>query len=183
MWSWSDAITPWDVKQYAYCPLIPWIARNYGVREPETYGMQWGREERAARLEKLKRFNLEPPLRFDVHLYSSKLRMAGIADAVAGEKRLTVIEVKAFTRKRYDHFRAQLMAYALLCEACIGPTRTALLLIGNKVRAWDVTREALSETERLALKVRQVIESERPPLTQQSQKCSSCWYRRFCPNW
>lgn len=183
VWSWSDVITPWDVKQYTYCPLIPWIARNYSVSEPETYGMLWGREERAARLEKLERFNLKPPLRFDVHLYNPKLRMAGIADAVAGEKRYTVVEVKAFTRKQFNHFRAQLMAYALLCETYLGPTQTALLLLGDKAHAWDVTRETLSETERLALKVRETIESERPPPTQPNPKCASCWYRRLCPNW
>lgn len=183
MWSWSDVVTPWDVKQYVYCPLIPWIARTYGVREPETLGMQWGREERASRLQRLMGLGLEPPLRFDVPLYSPKLRAAGVADAVAGARRLTVVEAKAFARKRFDHFRAQLMAYALLCETCLGPTRSALLLIGDRVRVWDVTREALIESERLVLKVREVIEGERPPPAQQSGKCPSCWYRRFCPNW
>jgi len=183
VWSWSDVVTPWDVKQYAYCPLIPWIARAYGVREPETLGMAWGREERASRLRRLEGLGLEPPLRFDVQLYSPRLRMAGVADAVAGERRLTVVEVKAFARRRFDHFRAQLMAYALLCEECLGPTRAALLVLGDRVRAWDVTRDALSEAERLALRVRQALESERPPPAQPGPKCAGCWYRRFCPNW
>lgn len=183
MWSWSDVVTPWDVKQYAYCPLIPWIARVYGVREPETLGMRLGAEERRSRLARLEGLGLEPPVRLDVQLYCPRLRMAGVADAVAGSRRLAVVEVKAFRRRTFGHFRAQLMAYALLCERCLGPTRAAILLLGDLVKRWDVTAEALLEAERLAARVRGALESERPPPAQPSAKCSACWYRRLCPNW
>ncbi|MEM2218119.1 MAG: CRISPR-associated protein Cas4, partial [Thermofilaceae archaeon] len=173
--------TPWDVKQYAYCSAIPWIARTYNVREPETYSMKLGVEERAERMVELSSFGLEPPIRLDVEMYSSSLRMAGIADAVAGARRYTVIEVKLFKRRRFQHFKAQLMAYALLSEECIGPTRKAMLVIHSKPVFWDVDSRVLDETRKLVLKVREILESEKPPLIQSSLKCSSCWYRRFCP--
>lgn len=181
MWSWSSVITPWDVKQYAYCPMIPWIAWNYGVREPPTYSMEAGRAERSRRLEALRSLGLPQPIRLDVEMYSPRLRMAGVADAVAGLRRLTVVEVKAFRRKRYWHFREQLMAYALLSETCLGPTHRAVLVLGGKARCWDVDQRALEEARRLALRVREVVESEKPPLVQASGKCHSCWYRRLCP--
>lgn len=181
VWSWSEVLTPWDVRQYAYCPLIPWIARTYGVREPETYSMRLGAEERARRRAELTGLGLEPPVRFDVEMYSSSLRMAGVADAVAGLKRYTVVEVKMFKRGRYGHFKAQLMAYALLCEECMGPTRKAVLIISGKPIFWDVDYQALSEIRKMTLKLREILESEKPPLTQPSPKCTSCWYRRFCP--
>ena len=114
-------------------------------------------------------------------MYSPRLRMAGVADAVAGSKRLTVAEVKLFKRRRYGHFREQVMAYALLSEHCLGPTYRAILLLGGRVRAWDVDQHALEAAKRLAEKAREVIECERPPPVQPSRKCRSCWYRRFCP--
>lgn len=156
MWSWSDIISPWDVKQYVYCPVIPWIARIYGVREPETYSMKLGAEERAK-------------------------RMAGIADAVAGAERYTVVEVKLFKRRKFWHFKAQLMAYALLSEECIGPTIKAALVIRGKPLVWDVDSRVLIETRKLALRVRETLESEKPPFAQPCSKCSSCWYARVCP--
>jgi len=182
VWSWSSVITPWDLRQYAYCPAIPWIAWNYGVREPATYSMEVGLAERERRLARLRELGLPEPIRLDVEMYSARLRMAGVADAVAGARRLTVVEVKAFGRRRgYGHFRVQLMAYALLSERCLGPTERAVLVLGERARAWPVDQLALGEVERLAERVRLVVESERPPPVQPSGKCLSCWYRRFCP--
>ncbi len=182
MWSWYDVVTPWDVKQYCYCPAIPWIARNYGVREPPTYSMSLGREERKKRLSRLVERGLEPPIRLDVQMYCPSLRLAGVADAIAGRKRLTVVEVKAFRRKKFDHFKGQLMAYALLCNRCVGPAYRALLVLGDRARWWDVTAEALEWAERLVAKVREVLASERPPAVHQGPKCASCWYARLCPS-
>ncbi|MEM3943503.1 MAG: CRISPR-associated protein Cas4 [Thermofilaceae archaeon] len=181
MWSWSDVITPWDVKQYAYCPAIPWIARSFGVREPETYSMRLGREERQRRMLELRGLGLEPPIRLDVEMFSPRFRMAGVADAVAGSRRFTVVEVKAFKRKGLAHFRAQLMAYALLCEECVGPTVKAVLLVAGKPLTYDVDAGALEEAGRLASKLREILESERPPPISAGPKCLSCWYRRLCP--
>lgn len=181
MWSWSNVLTPWDVKQYAYCPVIPWIAWNYGFREPETYSMVRGREERRQRLLKLQEMGFTPPIRIDVQLYSQRFKLAGVADAITGGRRRTVVEVKAFKRKKYNHFRVQLMVYALLSEEVLGPTIRAALILGSRLKLWDVTLEALMETKRLVLKTRAAVESERPPRTQLSGKCLSCWYRRFCP--
>ncbi|MCX8181381.1 MAG: CRISPR-associated protein Cas4 [Thermofilaceae archaeon] len=182
MWSWSEVLTPWDVKEYVYCPLIPWIARVYGVREPETYSMKLGAEERARRKVELDSLGLEPPIKFDVEMYSSTLKMAGVADAVAGSKRYTIVEVKAFKRRRYSHFKAQLMAYALLCEECVGPARKAVLVIEGRPLFWDVDYNVLDETRRIILKLREALEREKPPLTQPTPKCLGCWYRRLCPN-
>ncbi|RLF05135.1 MAG: CRISPR-associated protein Cas4 [Thermoprotei archaeon] len=169
------------MKQYAYCPMIPWIAWNYGVREPETYSMKLGKGERESRLKRLRKLKLEPPIRLDVEMYSPRLRMAGVADAVAGSRRLTVAEVKLFKRRKYRHFKAQLMAYALLSEECLGPTYRAILVLGFRVRAWDVDRLMMEETERIVTKVRETVESEKPPIVQHGEKCSACWYHRLCP--
>lgn len=180
MWSWSDVVTPWDVKQYAYCPRIPWVAWQFGVREPETRSMILGREERLRRLARIQDIGLEPPVRFEVEMYSPKLRMAGVADAVAGQRRLTVVEVKAFKRRLLTHFKAQLTAYALLSEETLGPTHRAVLVMPGKLLAIEVTGDVLEQARRLVAGVRDVILSESPPRVEPGPKCISCWYRRLC---
>jgi len=180
-WSWSNVLTPWDVKQYVYCPVIPWLAWNMGIREPETYSMACGREERGGRLRKLLDAGFKPPIRLDVEMYCPRLKLAGVVDAVTGARKLEVVEVKLFKRRRFSHFRSQLMAYALLSERCLGPTYYASLMLGERLYRWDVTGEALRQAEELVGKVRAVVESEKPPLVARSAKCASCWYRRFCP--
>lgn len=181
MWSSSDTLTALDVKQYVYCPVIPWLIRNYGVREPETYSMSKGKQERESRLQIVSALGLEPPIRFDVSLYSPRLRLAGVVDAVAGTRRLSVVEVKLYPRKTYRHFKAQLMTYALLVEQLIGPTRHAILLLSDRQLKWDVTSDTLREAERLIASLRLTVESEKPPLPRKDKRCGSCWYKRLCP--
>lgn len=181
MWSWSNILTPWDVKQYVYCPMIPWVAWNYNIREPETYSMIRGREERDTRLKRLRDLGIKTPLRFDVEMYSPKYRIAGIVDAISGMKKYSVIEIKKFKRKKFSHFRAQLFSYALLSEECFGPTPYAKLVLGKRVKEWYITVDELKNIIKIIKRTREIIEREKPPLVQRSRKCYSCWYRRYCP--
>jgi len=41
--------TPWLIKQYIYCPVIPWLIVNFGVHEPSTESMKQGNEEKEAK--------------------------------------------------------------------------------------------------------------------------------------
>ena len=181
MWSSSDYVTPLDVKQYAYCPVIPWLTRNFGLREAETFSMAEARKLKALKLQSVQLLGLEPPVRVEVPMRSPELRLRGVADIVSGSRRLVVVEVKAYPRREYEHFKWQLLAYALLAERCLGPTRAAVLVLGSRVRAWDTTLEALKAAEALVRKTIRAVESEKPPEAKPSAKCASCWYRRYCP--
>ena len=181
MWSWYNVITSWDIKQYVYCPAIPWIARNYNIIEPSTMSMRFGREEGNNLIAKLRKIGVKDPIRLNVQMYSTRLKAVGIADAISGKTRLTVIEVKKFPRKKYKHFIAQLMFYAVLSEECIGPTYKAILIIGDAVKLYEITHERLSEAKSLMFTVKRIIKSEYPPKVDKTPKCYSCWYRRYCP--
>jgi CRISPR-associated exonuclease Cas4 len=182
LWSSSDYVTPLDVKQYVYCPVIPWLIRNLGVREVETFSMAEARKLRALKLQSVQRLGLEPPVRVEVPMRSPELRLRGVADIVSGSRRLVVVEVKAYPRRGYEHFKWQLLTYALLAERCLGPTKAAILVLGERARAWDVTLEALKAAEALVQKTIRAVESEKPPEAKPSAKCASCWYRRYCPH-
>jgi CRISPR-associated exonuclease Cas4 len=181
MWSSSDYITPLDIKQYVYCPMIPWLIHNFHVREPETYSMENARQIRALRLQSIQNLVLEPPVRVEFPMRSPELRLRGTADIVSGSKQVTVVEVKAYKRHEYNHFKWQLFAYTLLSEKTVGPTKKAILVLGEKTHTYEVTLETLDATRRLVDKTLKVVESEKPPQTSPSAKCSSCWYKRYCP--
>jgi CRISPR-associated exonuclease Cas4 len=181
VWSSSDYITPLDVKQYAYCPVIPWLIHNFQVRELETFSMERARQVKALKVQTVRCLDLEPPVRVEFPMRSPELRLRGVADIVSGSRRVTVVEVKAYRRHEYSHFKWQLFAYALMAEKCVGPTKTAILVLGERTREYDVTLETLEATKKLVDKTISAVESEKPPEAKPSAKCSSCWYKRFCP--
>lgn len=175
-------ITSWDVKQYEYCPTIPWIRANHLVEEPATPSMTMGRlslEEKEAVAREL---GLPRPVRFEVPVASRRLGAAGVVDVVAGSRRLTVVEVKRFYRRSYRHFETQLKFYAYLVSYEIAPVHRAVLKLGDRVVEYAVEAEDLRRVEELVGRVRGVVESPSPPpANTDPARCSMCWYRRYCP--
>ncbi len=166
--------TPWLIKQYYYCPIIPWIIVNYGVTEPPTESMRQGKE--AA---------LEETGEREVCFRSRKHGLTCRVDQVIGDRKkgYTVVEYKRFKAKSILKYRMQLLAYALIAQEVYGRVRKAVLAMGERRIVYDVTEEALEEAERALRRVGEVLASEKPPPASISRKCWSCWYRRFCPNW
>ena len=177
----NEYVTSWDLKQYIYCPVIPWLKSNYLVEEPMSKSMELGKlgiEEKELISNELE---LPKPIRFEVFIVSKKLRIAGVVDIIAGEKRLVVVEVKKYFRRKYEHFKTQLNFYAYLVTKELGPVTTAILKLGNEVIKYRVEAEEIKKTEELIKKVREVKQSPTPPITNQERsKCLNCWYRRYC---
>ncbi len=177
-----EYITPWDIKQYVYCPMIPWIIYHIGVNEPVTESMESGGkvdvEYKEAVAGKLK---LPKPWRFELELVDRELGVRGKIDIVAGSKRLVVVEVKKYYRRRTEHFQAQLIVYALLVNRLLGPVWKAILVYGDRVRELLVDDKLLEEARRLVEKTWSVVGGDKPPIINQVLgKCATCWYRRYC---
>jgi len=173
------------VKEYCWCPTIPWIIYSYGVEPPTTPSMDAGTELRKVlRLEEVAdRLGLPHPRRYEAFLASRKLGIHGYVDIVAGSNRFIVVEVKAFPSKRWKHFRYQLLAYALLVNATMGPVRRAILAMGSRAIDIEVTQHEIEKTKRIIEEVRKVILSPEPPrVTPIENKCRYCRYRRLCPH-
>lgn len=179
----KDYITPWDVKQYVYCPLIPWITHHLGVSEPPTESMLLGGELDASHKEEIAgKLGLPKPWRIEVEVEDNELGLHGKVDIIAGRKRLIVVEVKRYERISIEHYKAQLLVYALLVTRRLGPVSKAILVYGDKAIEYPVTSEDLVIARKLVEKTIKTIDNEKPPITNQNpRKCRTCWYRKYCP--
>ena len=174
-------VTGWDVRQYTYCPVIPWVRANYGVEEPPTFsmslGLEVGREVKEAVAKKL---NLPKPWRFEVRVDDHVRGLSGTIDILAGSKWYAVVEVKAFKRRRYEHFTNQLIFYAYLVNSAVGPVRKAYLVLGDEVIEYIVDEHLLKRAAEVVRKVREVKTCLKHPSPHEGGHCGYCWYRRYC---
>jgi len=175
-------VSAWDVKQYVYCPLIPWIKEHVGVVEPPDINMELGKPE-GPKEDVLIRLGVPKPWRYDVYLRNTDLMIVGVVDLVGGVKKLEVVEFKLFNRRRYSHFTSQLLFYAYLVSKSLGPVHKAHIVLGKNTITYYVTEETLRHVERLVERVREVKTGDDPPrgVRQDPHKCGLCWYRRYCP--
>lgn len=172
------------IKEYCWCPAIPWIVYNYGFEPDYTPSMIEGFEYRAKRRldEVADRLGLPEPRRYEVFVLSRKLGVYGYIDIVAGSKRLTVVEVKAFKTKRWKHFEKQLIVYAAIVNSELGPVNKAILVLGKKTISIEIMDRDIAIAKKLIDEVRRAIESPEPPrVNHVKNKCLYCRYRRLCP--
>ncbi|MCS7099435.1 MAG: CRISPR-associated protein Cas4 [Sulfolobales archaeon] len=174
-------VTSADVKEYVYCPAIVWIRHVLNVEEPQDFNMAFGRSK-SYRLDVLERVGVRKPWSFEVFLRNPSKGIAGVVDVVGGSGRFEVVELKAFRRRSFSHFKSQLMFHAYLVSTTMGPVTRAYLVLDDRVRAYVVNETATRDVERIIEGVRRVRESERPPRASRSWKCRLCWYRRYCPS-
>jgi len=174
-------VTGWDVRQFTYCPVIPWLRANYGVEEPPTFsmalGLDVGRDVKELIARKL---NLPKPWRFEVRVDDHREGLSGTVDILAGSRWFAVVEVKAFKRRRFEHFTSQLFFYVYLVNKALGPVRESYLVLGDEVVSYVVDEYVLKKASELVRKVREVKASAKPPNPRRGTHCSYCWYRRYC---
>ena len=190
-----------DLKQYAYCPRIPFYRYCLPRIRPVTYGMCEGilshveeqaREERRS----LRAYGLMDGERvFDLVLRSERLGLVGKLDLAirreAGhdgrhedQGEGIVVDYKLTRGKAGAHYRLQLAAYALLLEEAWGlPVKRAFLYHIPLRQAEEV---AISPALRrqvprvvAAVRAAALVERMPPPPTKRA-RCVSCEFRRFC---
>ena len=181
-----ESISVSDLKDYLFCPSILWIKRFLGYREPATRSMLIASEEIDASYKErvAERLGLPRPWRIEIELRDPETGLVGSIDLVAGSKRVVVAEIKRYKRKRYQHFRTQLLAYAYLANKLIAPVERALLIQEEEIELdIPITKQHLEAIEKILRKIRETIEREEPPPTNKTEKqCTPCQYKRICPN-
>ncbi len=173
MLSYSVSPTPWLVKQYIYCPVIPWLIANFGLHEPPTESMKQGGEEREAK-------GLG-----QVKVRSRKYGVQCVIDEVLYDfkGKPVIVEYKKFKSKKHLRYKIQLLTYALLAQETLGPVRKAILKMGEKTIEYEITQENMEVAKRILEETRKTITSEKPPKPiRNPRKCASCWYRKICPH-
>jgi len=195
-----------DLKQYAYCPRIPFYHYCLPRIRPVTYGMREGtlsHEEERGREERrsLRAYGLTAGERvFEVRLRSDRLGLVGRLDMAircgavgesADEGRLgaaateaIVVDYKSTRDPVGPHYRLQLAAYALLLEEAWGlPVRRAFLYhmplrTADEVEMTGALRRRVGA---VVTAVRELVMAERmPPPPTNRARCVSCEFRRFC---
>jgi len=173
------------LKEFAWCPVIPWIVYNYGVEPPYTPSMVAGIEvQKSLDLEKIaNELKLPKPIETSVYVEDRKLGLYGVIDIVAGSKRVCIVEVKAFRRRvRYSqHFILQLKAYAVIAYRVLRPVERAYLYMDGIVHSIAVREQVFLEVRQVVEKLwRTVLAPEPPQAMRVQEKCNYCRYRRVC---
>lgn len=182
-----------DLKQYDYCPRIPFYRYCLPRIRPVTYGMKEGiqsHSEAAAREERrsLRSYGLTDGERiFDVLLRSETLGFVARLDLVIRRDDIPeaiVVDYKLSRGPAGSHFRLQLAAYALMIEESWHiPVHRGFVYHIPQRQAEEIS--ITTSLRRKVLRVRTAIHAfilneTIPPPTTKRAKCVSCEFRRFC---
>jgi len=166
-----DKINPTLVKQYLYCPVIVWITSKLGVVEPVTDSMRLGREA------------TKPP-EGRGQVYVSTHRGAAVLDELVEEGKFRVIiERKAYRSHNASRYTAQAVTAYLIVSERIPGIRRARITVENRVLELELSEDLVRDVENIVKLVEEVVKSDKPPSTKPNpKKCTSCWYRKYCPH-
>lgn len=185
-----------DLKQYTYCPRIPFYRYCLPRIRPLTYGMQEGirsHEEEEGREERrsLRAYGLVSGERvFGLLLRSEEMGLIGRLDlairtaSAEGAEEAIVVDYKLTRDPVRDHYRLQLAAYALLIEEAwqISVRRAFVYHIPlRRAEEIDITPALHRRVRRAIEAIQDIVRAERMPNPPASRsRCVTCEFRRFC---
>lgn len=180
-----------DLKQFAYCPRIPYYQYVMPVERVVTYKMVRGRtaQAKAEQLERrrlLERYGIDFGERlFGVQVTSGRLGLSGRIDLlIRTSEELIPVDFKDTEGPPRRNHRVQLAAYGLLAEETFGlPARRGFVcLIPSKTTAEvSIDGYARGLAEDAMVKIRRMIEEERmPEPTTVRSRCESCEFQNYC---
>jgi CRISPR-associated exonuclease Cas4 len=184
-------LTVTDLKQWAYCPRIPYYHHVMPVEFARTYKMERGRDVEAAvqAMEKrrgLRRYGLERgERRFGVWLHSASLQLAGKLDLliVTQDAAYPVDFKDTEGGVRYNH-RIQLAAYAMIVEEVL--ERPVPMTFVYLVPSRQLVRVAIGDRERaevmraVGVMWRVIKDENMPEPTTVRARCTACEFRNYC---
>jgi CRISPR-associated exonuclease Cas4 len=184
-------LTASDVRQWCYCPRVPYFTYVVPVLKKPTFKMEHGKKQHRSveALEKrrvLKRYGLERAERiFNLYLTSARRGLLGVIDMVLRDGDYYYpVEFKHSRRDYFINHKMQLMIYAVLLEEVL----EAVVPYGFIHNSWtgrtykiDFTEALRAEMEAGLISLRQMIQTERmPEPTPHRAKCTDCEFRNFC---
>jgi CRISPR-associated exonuclease Cas4 len=184
-------LTVTDLKQWAYCPRIPYYHHVMPVEFVRTYKMERGRDVEAAvqameQRRGFRRYGLERgERRFGTWLQSAALGLAGKLDLliVTPEAAYPVDFKDTEGGVRHNH-RIQLAAYAMIVEGSLArpvPMTFVYLVPTRQLVSVPVTDRERDAVTRAVGEIRRMIEDEEMPgLTPARTRCTGCEFRNYC---
>ncbi|MBE8540195.1 CRISPR-associated protein Cas4 [Geoglobus acetivorans] len=167
------------VKQYLYCPRIPYFILVLGFKERTTELMKYGKEEHEKRMKKLERKGWKT----NVYLKSERFGIYGYVDGL--RQTPDGYEVYEFKNSEYRKKSAkihlyQTACYALLVEDNFG--RVVKLVVGYRDGEREspfslgVRRYAAS----IINKIHHIHETGLVSSPRDRSRCRGCGYRKIC---
>lgn len=184
-------LTVTDLKQWAYCPRIPFYRYVLPVEHVRTHKMARGKAVQAAlealeRRRRLREYRLgEGERLFGVSLHSEELHLAGKLDLlIVSRSACFPVDFKDTEGGVRRNHRVQLAAYSFLVEEAFGkPAREAFIYL---VPTDDIVRVPIVPSDRgqvlaALATIRQMIATEDfPDPTPVRARCAACEYRNYC---
>lgn len=184
-------VTATDLKQWAYCPRIPFYRYVLPVRPAPTYKMQREKDIQAAveALERRRGFRAygmrDGERRFGLWLHSERLGISGKLDLlILTADACYPVDFKDTEGGPRRNHRLQLAAYALLAEEALerpAPDGFIYLVPEKRVVGLELS-EADREEVRVAIReMRRMIQREELPApTTVRARCAACEFRNYC---
>ncbi|MGH7390132.1 MAG: CRISPR-associated protein Cas4 [Candidatus Rokuibacteriota bacterium] len=184
-------LTATDLKQWAYCPRIPFYRHVLPVRPASTYKMRRGKDVQVAveALERRRGFRAygmrDGERRFGLWLHSERLGLSGKLDLlVVTTEACYPVDFKDTEGGPRRNHRLQLAAYALLAEEAFerpAPDGFIYLVPEKRVVALALTEADRDEVRQAVGDMRRMVEREElPPPTPVRARCTVCEFRNYC---
>jgi CRISPR-associated exonuclease Cas4 len=184
-------VTATDLKQWAYCPRIPFYRHVMPVRSAPTYKMSRGKDVQAAvqALERRRGFRAygmrQGERRFGLWLHSERLGLSGKLDLlILTPDACYPVDFKDTEGGPRRNHRLQLAAYALLAEEAFArpaPDGFIFLVPEKRVVGLDLTEADRDEVRRALRDLRLMVEREAlPSATPVRARCVACEFRNYC---
>jgi CRISPR-associated exonuclease Cas4 len=179
------------LRQFCFCPRIPFFNEVMGVYSESPLWVQQGVDEhiRQTMLEKrrnLTRFGLtNGESHFSVELKSDILGLHGIADMlISTETSIYVVEFKPNTEFIQHSHILQAVAYGMIAEEVFQKTLSGVyILYGNRgqIKSIKGIDKYKQETIRTIDRLHKTVQSlSLPHSDSHSNKCAQCEYINFC---
>lgn len=180
-----------DLKQWAYCPRIPFYRYVLPVRPAPTYKMERGKMVQAA-VEALERrrgvraYGLRNgERRFGLWLHSERLGLSGKLDLlILTRDACYPVDFKDTEGGARRNHRLQIAAYALLAEETFKrpvPDGFVYLVPEKRVVALSLTGADRDEVGQAVAAIRRMIAREElPPPTPIRARCRACEFINYC---
>ncbi|MGR5302214.1 CRISPR-associated protein Cas4 [Vibrio alfacsensis] len=186
----DESIPISHIRQYLFCPRIPWFKHVMSFEPPEqgwvTQGKRWHQSQNPRHKRRL-HHDIESPREciIDAYVKSSTLGIHGLVDEIVmNAEKCVVIEYKVDKGKPTLAQKYQLIAYSLAAEETYQRDVVAAILL--KGSANKQYRISVSNTEKINLinvlaSMRKVLSCQRVPFSSASEaKCAQCEYLRYC---
>jgi len=180
-----------DLKQFVYCPRIPFYQHVMGFHGKPTFKMREGKTAQAAieALERRRRFReyglSEGTRHFGVSLYSHSLEISGKLDLlIETPDACYPVDFKYTTGRPHRNHLFQLAGYSLMIAEHFSkpvPAGFIFIVTDDITFRFPMTESLLTEARSALLTMHEMIGRELfPDPTPARARCDDCEYRNFC---